>query len=174
MLKFIIGLVVGAALLALAEYLFVAHGGIAMGTDAHALPMEKMLAHAALSSSMGQASREQSPLPADEQNLLAGAHVFQERGCVGCHGRIGDPQSGVGKRMYPAAPHLLPPSKGVTDDQVGETHWVIKNGIRFSGMPSFSGKLSDDELWQVSLLLHNADKLPGPVQDALRQQRPAH
>jgi hypothetical protein len=54
----------------------------------------------------------------------------------------------LSKLMYPHIPPLLPPSKGVTDDAVGETHWVVKNGIRFSGMPSFGTKLSETELWQ--------------------------
>jgi mono/diheme cytochrome c family protein len=58
----------------------------------------------------------------------------------------------------------------VTDDPVGETYWVVKNGIRFSAMPSFGSKLSDTEMWQVTLLLRNADKLSAPVQDALRSQ----
>jgi thiosulfate dehydrogenase len=173
LMKFILGLLLGAALILFAEYLFVAKGGIPMSTDARALPMERVLAHAAISASMGQAAKENSPVAGDEQNLLAGAQIFQ-RSCAGCHGRIDQPDSGVGKRMYPGAPHLLPPSKGVTDDEVGETHWVVKNGIRFSGMPCFSGKLSDTELWQVSQLLHNANNLPAPVQAALREQRQGH
>ncbi len=60
---------------------------------------------------------------------------------------------------------LLP--KGVTDDEVGETHWVVKNGIRFSAMPSFESKLTDTQIWQVSLLLRNADKLPASLQALL-------
>ena len=48
--------------------------------------------------------------------------------------------------------------------------WVVKNGIRFSAMPSFGSKLSDTEMWQVTLLLRNADKLSAPVQDALRSE----
>jgi hypothetical protein len=36
-------------------------------------------------------------------------------------------------------------------------------------MPSFNQKLSESEIWQVSLLLRNADKLPASVQDSLRQ-----
>ncbi len=35
----------------------------------------------------------------------------------------------------------MPPSHGVTDDPVGETHWVVKNGIRFSAMPSFGARV---------------------------------
>ncbi|MDP9098353.1 MAG: cytochrome c [Verrucomicrobiota bacterium] len=55
------------------------------------------------------------------------------------------------------------------DDPIGTTHWVVKNGIRFSAMPSFGGKLSDREIWQVSLLLRNADKLPQSVQNVFHQ-----
>jgi mono/diheme cytochrome c family protein len=88
--------------------------------------------------------------------------------CAGCHGKVDQPSSGA-KNFYPQPPHLLPPSQGVTDDPVGATHWVVKNGIRFSAMPSFNQKLSDSEIWQVSLLLQNANKLPNSVQDSLRQ-----
>ena len=153
----------------LAGYLFVSRGGIPMTTRGGPLPMERYLAQKALSAAVGQSAQEQSPLPADETNLLAGARVYQEDGCVNCHGQIDKPNSGLAKRIYPNVPPLLPPAEGVTDDPVGTTHWVVKNGIRFSGMPSFEGKLTDTELWQVSLLLRNANKLPAPVQDVLRK-----
>ena len=38
----------------------------------------------------------------------------------------------MSKRFYPRPPQLLHPGEGVTDDPVGATHWVVKNGIRFS------------------------------------------
>jgi mono/diheme cytochrome c family protein len=88
--------------------------------------------------------------------------------CAGCHGKLDQPSSGA-KNFYPKPPPLLPPAAGVTDDPVGATHWVVKNGVRFSAMPSFNQKLSDSEIWQVSLLLRNADKLPDSVKDSLRQ-----
>ena len=168
MIKFLFGLVVGIGLLLLAGYLFATRGGIFMGTKGGPLPMERFIAHKALAASIGQSSQDQSPLPADETNLLAGAHVYQQN-CAVCHGRLDQPAPDMGKRFYPHAPQLLPPGEGVTDDPVGTTHWVVKNGIRFSAMPSFEGKLTDAEIWQVSLLLRNADKLPPPVQEVLRQ-----
>jgi mono/diheme cytochrome c family protein len=167
-MKFLFGLVVGIVLILLAEYLFIAGGGIKMSNDATSFPMERFLANTAITASIGKAAKEESPVPADETNLLAGAQIFQTKGCAGCHGKIDDPNSGAGKNFYPAAPHLLPPSKGVTDDEVGQTHWVVKNGIRFSGMPTYQKRLTDTEIWQVSQLLRNADKLPASVQDALR------
>ncbi len=167
MIKFLFGLVVGIGLLLLAGYLFATRGGLFMGTKGGPLPMERSVAKKALAASIGQSSQDQSPLPADETNLLAGAQVYQHN-CAGCHGRLDQPALEMAKRFYPHVPQLLPPSKGVTDDPVGVTHWVVKNGIRFSAMPSFEGKLTDPELWQVSLFLHDADKLPPPVQEVLR------
>ncbi len=169
MIKFLLGLVVGIGLLLLTGYFFATHGGISLATKGGPLPMERFLAHQALAASIGQSSGDQSPFPADETNLLAGAHVYLQNDCVMCHGRLDQPAPDVAKRFYPHAPQLLPPGEGVTDDPVGTTHWLVKNGIRFSAMPAFERKLTDAEIWQVSLLLRNADKLSPPVQEVLRQ-----
>jgi hypothetical protein len=67
--------------------------------------------------------------------------------------------------MFPYPPQLF--KHGVTDDPPGETYWKVANGIRLTGMPGFKGTRSETELWQVSLLLADADKLPQSVKDAL-------
>jgi mono/diheme cytochrome c family protein len=168
MIKFLVGVVVGIALVVVAGYLFVARGGVFMGTDTKPLPFEQTIAVAAINASIGKNADDPSPLPADESNLQAGAKVYMQA-CAGCHGNLDQSSSGA-KSFYPEPPHLFPPSKGVTDDPVGATHWVVRNGIRFSAMPSFSGKFSDSEIWQVSLLLQNANKLPDSVKELLHPQ----
>jgi thiosulfate dehydrogenase len=167
MIKFFLGIVVGIGLVVLASYLFVTRGGIFMGTDTKPLPLEETIAGAAITASIGKSANDASPLPADETNLQAGAKIYMNT-CAGCHGKLDQASSGA-KGFYPLPPHLLPPDTGVTDDPVGATHWVVKNGVRFSAMPAFDKKLSDSEIWQVSLLLRNAAKLPASVQDSLRQ-----
>ena len=169
MIKFFFGIVVGVCLLLAAGYVFVTRGGLTMTTKGGPLPFERSLAHNALAASIGRSSEEQSPLPGDEANLLAGAHIYQENGCINCHGGLDQPATSIAKRVYPNVPSLLPPSEGVTDDPVGATHWVVKNGIRFSAMPSYESKIKDTEIWQVSLLLRQADKLPPSVQAVLRK-----
>jgi mono/diheme cytochrome c family protein len=57
--------------------------------------------------------------------------------------------------------------KGVTDDPPAESYWKIAGGIRMTGMPGFEKTLSTTQMWQVSLLLANADKLPKAAKDAL-------
>lgn len=168
MIKFLFGIIIGIGLLILAGYFFVVRGGLFMGTSGGPLPMERFIVGKAISTSIGESAQNESPVPADETNLLAGAHIYMQN-CAACHGKLDQAASPMAKKWYPHVPQLLPPGHGVTDDPVGATHWVVKNGIRFSAMPSFDGTLTDNELWQVSQFLRNADKLPAPVQDALRQ-----
>ena len=168
MKKFIVGVVVGICLPFLAGYLFVISGRMPVATKGSPLPFEKFLAGKALHAAMDKPTGTPSPLPADEANLVAGAHVYQAQ-CAVCHGQLGRPESAIAKGMFPHPPQLLPPKKGVTDDEVGETYWKAKNGIRLTGMPGFSGGLTDTELWQVSLLLLHADKLPDSARAVLRQ-----
>lgn len=75
--------------------------------------------------------------------------------------------------MFPAPPHLFK-GKGVTDDRAGETYWKVANGIRLTGMPAYNGSLSETEMWQVSLLLAKADKLPSQVRTGLQQSLEIH
>jgi mono/diheme cytochrome c family protein len=112
----------------------------------------------------------------DEDSLVAGAHVYSEK-CAACHGFHGKP-SAFGAHMFPAAPPLWekhPNSTviGVSDDPPGETYWKVANGIRLTGMPAYKLMLTDTEIWQVSLLIANADKpLPPAAVDLLRGEPP--
>ncbi len=167
-MRFVAGLVVGVLAVLAAEYLFLTRGGMpAAARNAKPLPLERLLTGKALDVAMAKEADRPSPLPADEANLAAGAKVYREE-CRMCHGELGvKERTPAAEGMFPRPPRLLPPGKGVTDDPVGETYWKVKNGIRLTGMPSFEGALPDAALWQVSLLLKNADRLPEPVARAL-------
>ena len=123
--------------------------------------------------SCGELGRRSADSPVISPNQVVDFRLLYAQNCAGCHGKLDQAAPPMSKKFYPHIPQMLPPGKGVTDDPVGVTHWVVKNGIRFSAMPSFEGTLTDDQLWQVSQFLRNADKLPPPVQDALHQA-PAH
>jgi mono/diheme cytochrome c family protein len=168
MSKALIGVAVGICLPLAAGFLFVRLGGMPVATKGPPLPFEKALARMALHAAMDSEIGKPSPLPGTEVNFLAGAKVYQEQ-CAVCHGRLGQPESAISRGMFPHPPQLLPPKTGVTDDQVGETYWKAKNGIRLTGMPGYGETLTEDQLWQVSLLLQHANELPASVQSVLRQ-----
>ncbi len=132
------------------------------------MPFERLIANAALHSAIGSSARTPSPIPATPDNLVAGARIYHMH-CAVCHGDLDQLPSAIAKGMFPPPPQLLPPKKGVTDDPVGETYWKVKNGIRLTGMPGFVDALTDNELWQVSLLLLHAQELPPEARDALKR-----
>ncbi|HJT90280.1 MAG TPA: cytochrome c [Bryobacteraceae bacterium] len=164
---FIAGLILGAICLAAALFCYFRFGFAPVSTRANPMPLERYLASADLQVHVKAASAVQSPIPASEDNLLAAARTYRAR-CAMCHSLPGYGKTIIEQGMYPPPPELLT-GKGVTDDPIGRTHWVVQNGIRMTGMPSFQGTLSDQQLWQVSLLLSRAHQLPQSVEELLRQ-----
>jgi mono/diheme cytochrome c family protein len=167
---FLIGLIIGLILVPLCVYVYFVTGSAPVATAAPDMPFEKMLARGALSAHISKEMPKSVPVPADETNFAAGAQVYREN-CAVCHGLPGGTPTAVARGMYPKPPKLLE-GTGVTDDEPGETYWKVANGIRLSGMPGFSESLSQTQMWQVSLLLAHADKLPDSVKTALYRPTP--
>jgi mono/diheme cytochrome c family protein len=78
----------------------------------------------------------------------------------------GADKTAIAAGMFPKPPQLWH-GTGVTDDEAWETYWKVENGIRMTGMPGFKGQLNETQIWQVSVLLKNADKVPASVKTAL-------
>lgn len=163
--KFILGFLCAVVLAIVGALVYFGTGMAPVATSASPMPFEKMMANMALSARVDKEAPKSAPIQADEPNLLAGADVYRMN-CSVCHAMPNQPQSDIGKGEFPHPPMLFK-GKGVTDDPPGETYWKVKNGIRLTGMPGFAGGLTDTQMWQVSLLLANADKLPPSVQQSL-------
>ncbi len=134
-------------------------------------PMERQITGVALNARIESEMVKTPPIQADETAFVAGAEVYRNQ-CSACHGFHSKPSS-FGSQMYPSAPQLWEKHRnsevvGVSDDPPGETFWKVENGIRLTGMPSYKKVLTDTEMWQVTLLLANADKpLPPAALDIL-------
>ena len=141
------------------------------------LPQEQLLTAVPLHARIQRELVRTVPIPADGNNLAAGAEVYRDQ-CAGCHGFHGKPSS-FGAHMFPRAPQLWEQHRnssavGVSDDPPGATYWRVANGIRLTGMPSYKDVLTETGMWQVTMLLANADKpLPPAALDILRGQAAA-
>ena len=166
MRAFVIGLILGVVAVPVVVYLYFASGSAPVATSAPPMPFEKMLARKALQARMDkEVPKSTPPVTADEAAYTAGAQIYKDH-CAVCHGLPGQAQTAIAKGMFPDPPVLME-GKGVTDDPAGETYWKVAGGIRMTGMQGFEKSLSTTQMWQVSLLLANADKLPKTVKDSL-------
>ena len=168
---FVIGFFVAVLVLVGGVGFYLVSGRAPLAATDPPLPFEMSLAQFALNAHIERQPAKESPLPADEANLVGGTRVYREQ-CAGCHGLPGQSQPTLGARMNPPAPDLFK-GKGVTDDSVFESYWKVSNGIRLTGMPAFSTRLTDIEIWQVSQLVAHADQIPDSVRKVLTPGLPS-
>ena len=100
-----------------------------------------------------QATGIDVPELGSQGQLLAGAANFDAM-CSECHAPPGRRQSVAARGMYPRPPGL---THAAEKKSAGEIFWVIKNGIKASGMPAWGGSHSDEDMWAMTAFV---EKLP--------------
>lgn len=161
----IVGILLGILLVGGCVYYYFVSGHAPVATSSAPMMMERRLARVGLHAYLDNLPHPQPQVPADEANLVQGAKVYKEQ-CAVCHGLPGESKSAVAQGMYPAPPQLFH-GVGVTDDEAWESYWKVENGIRMTGMPGFKGQLSETQVWQVAVLVKNADKISEAVKKEL-------
>jgi mono/diheme cytochrome c family protein len=171
MKKFFLGLIIGLLLPVVCGYLYIKLGMMPIATNSATLPMEEWIARNSLRARIHREAPKDSPVPADEPNLTQGARAYVAN-CSFCHGLPGQQATAAAKGMFPLPPQLFNKDEMVTDDPIGATYWKVANGIRLTGMPAFSETLGSTQVWQISQMLKNADKLPEQTTAALTKSAP--
>ena len=141
--------------------LFTWSGIYNIGADAtHTRPVYSML-QMMRERSIAARSKALHPPPDlnDEARIRQGAGNYSAM-CTGCHLAPGMADTELSRGLYPAPPNL---SKETVD--AASAFWIIKHGIKASGMPAWGKSMSDDYIWNMVAFLQ---QLPG--MDAARYQ----
>jgi len=166
MRSFIIGIVFTLVLLSLGALALMWRGYMNTAADAQPGMLETYFASRALDASVDRhALRSSNPVPETDANLLGGMIAYSMN-CSGCHGSLDGKENKLGASFYPPAPNL---ATEALDDEQWQTFYVIKHGIRFTGMPAWSKVLDDETIWKVTSFLSRLENLP----PAVKQQMPA-
>jgi mono/diheme cytochrome c family protein len=94
------------------------------------------------------ATERPAPLSDEAQVLRTGAKAFLARGCANCHGGPGVEWAKFSEGLNPSPADL---KEVAPERSPREIFWVLKNGIRMTGMPGFGAAGVDDtELWAIT------------------------
>jgi len=159
--RLILGILIGIILVPLAVLAYFKFGKLPVAVSDPPFPAERLVTAAPLEARIDRELVKTPPIPSSEETFVTGAHIYADQ-CAMCHGFHGKP-SAIGRHEFPTAPPLWEKHRsgdvvGVSDDPPGETYWKVANGIRLTGMPAYKDVLTETQMWQVSLLLANADK----------------
>jgi mono/diheme cytochrome c family protein len=98
----------------------------------------------------------ENPTQLTPANLTEGAREYEEH-CAFCHGGAKAKVSPMRDKFNPPVPQVI---ERVPHDDDAWLFWVTKHGVRMTGMPSWNGIMSDEEIWKVVAFLKHSDKLP--------------
>ncbi|HTV60087.1 MAG TPA: c-type cytochrome [Verrucomicrobiae bacterium] len=166
MKNFIIGVIFALVVAAAGVSYYVMKGYVNTRADQPPSAIESKLAMSAMDASADRNAPDQkNPVTATEENLVAGAKLFHDN-CAGCHGLPSNSDTEFGESFYPPVPQFFKDAPDMPDN---ENFYVIKHGVRWTGMPAWNKTLTDQQIWQITTFLATIGKLP-PA--ALQQLEP--
>lgn len=95
-----------------------------------------------------------SPAMADR-----GMRLYQSH-CVQCHGAPGVARDELGRGMTPVPTNLV---EAARKSSVEEIFWVVKHGIKMTGMPGWDYRMPDEEIWNIVAFVERLPEIPPAV-----------
>jgi mono/diheme cytochrome c family protein len=161
--NFALGVAVTLVVLGLGGLLYLRLGFAEVRADLPPSRFESAVMHSAMHASVRQrAPKIPNPVPATDENLIAGGKFYLE-GCAGCHGAPGKPDESSDS-LYPRIPQLPVVGTELTEAQI---FWVTKHGIRYSGMFANGKFHSDEKMWTMAAYIKRIKNLPEKVKEEL-------
>jgi cytochrome c553 len=88
--------------------------------------------------------------PLDDPHMIRLGASHYHGGCAPCHGSPGDPKNPIVQHMLPPPTHL---PLAVNAWSAEELFWIVKNGVKYTGMPAWVAPSRDDEVWAIVAFL---------------------
>jgi mono/diheme cytochrome c family protein len=162
MKQFLLGVASAIGLGAIAGYGLIQNGSIDFAADsAHSPSITKFIEWAREQSVAKQAKDVIPPNDLTSQERIRRGAGNYEAMCVGCHLSPGVEDSEIRKGLYPSPPNLSQ-AGAATEEQVADARrfWIIKHGIKGSGMPAWAkGGMDDEAIWDLTAFIKILPKL---------------
>jgi cytochrome c553 len=160
--KKLLHILIGAAIaivfvVPLGVFAFVKSGLFNVGASSPHTKFTEWITHETMIHSVRRhAASVDAPPPFTQGQVVGGFCAYQAH-CAACHGATAVARKQWAGGMEPAPPYLLDVQQRFTPEQL---FWIVKNGIKMTGMPSWSGSMSDAEIWSIVAWLEVSPKLP--------------
>ena len=126
---------------------------------------EQSLFRTAMRRSVLAMSRSIGQPPRFTDHMVKDGFDHYEDMCGGCHGGPGIERGEIGKGLNPPAPDL---ADAVPAWSPGQLFWIVKNGLKMTGMPSFGKTHDDNQIWSIVAFI---EQLPGMSDEQYREMK---
>jgi len=119
-----------------------------------------------------KAKHLKNPMPTNAEMLEHGRDHWADH-CATCHANNGSGETEIGKNLYPRTPDMRgPETQSLTD---GELYYIIRNGVRMTGMPGWGNPKDgdhDDESWMLVQLIRHLPQLTAEEEETMKRLNP--
>lgn len=105
----------------------------------------------------------------DPNRISRGAGQYADM-CSGCHLAPGMKRTEISRGLYPRAPEL----RRKTDLTPAEQFWIVKHGVKMTGMPAWGVTHEDELLWDVVAFVRKLPELTPDQYETLVKNAPKH
>ena len=154
-IKFLVVVFVALIAIVAVSILFVIKNGVsARGAPTRTEAMlAKTVRHLAIPYS---ARAMPNPLASTPDVLQEGREHFADH-CALCHANDGSGRTEMGQNFYPKVPDMR--GEGTQKLSDGEIFYIIRNGVRLSGMPAWAGEHDDADNWELVHFIRHLPKI---------------
>lgn len=160
--KILLGALLGLILSAAAGAIVIASGIIDVGADVpHSRPVHQVMEFAREKSIARSAADISVPDNLnDPERVRRGAGNYDAM-CIGCHLAPELADSEIRQGLYPTPPNLSRKRAALPPEQhAAREFWIIKHGIKATGMPAWSkGGMEDEAIWDLVAFLQEMPAL---------------
>jgi mono/diheme cytochrome c family protein len=143
--KFIAGFVTAIVLLVVVASLVTLTGAYNVAATISETGLERIILRNVMFNSVRAHSDHDVSKTWNEDQVQEGFQEYNEM-CVYCHGAPGREASDIGRGLRPSPPNLVETAQRWSDSQL---FWIVKNGIKMTGMPAFAPTHADDTIWNI-------------------------
>ena len=117
------------------------------------------------------ARRMKNPI-SDSAEAVAGGRAHFADHCASCHGNDGRGKTEIGQNLYPKAPDMWGKESQSLSD--GELFYIIKNGVRLTGMPAWGKDTPEDDQtsWHLVSFIRHMPWITAEELETMKEMNP--
>ena len=144
-MKFLAGFVAAFIVSALGAFLVIVNGVYNVAATVPHTELERVILNSTMRYSVRAHAGTELREAWSEDQVRKGFEDYDQM-CIVCHGAPGKERSYISKGQRPEPPNLVETSERWSN---AELFWIIKNGIKMTGMPAFGPTHQDEEIWNI-------------------------
>ncbi|UYG09238.1 c-type cytochrome [Halomonas sp. M4R1S46] len=155
MFRILAGIVLGLGLLGAGAMAYMHSGMYNVAASDDHLPLVESVLHSTMHASVSSRAEDiEVPDLDDPAMIRQGARAYEDL-CTACHLKPGLDGTVLRAGLNPVPPRLAEPNHRSPAEQF----WIIKHGIKMTGMPAWGETHDDAELWEMVAFLQRLPEL---------------